>query len=246
MPKTTTQAPADFSVGLVRFVTARLKSAADPAKAPAMAAYMKTKQPFYGVPTPERALIMRETRERFPPPEQRAYEQGVMALWRLPHREERYAAIAYARQHPRFIAPTSMPVYERLIREGGWWDFVDEIAANLVGTVLLKHRATTRPLLDRWIDDKDMWIRRTALIAHLHHKEQTDADQLFDHCLRRGHEKEFFIRKAIGWALREYSKTDPKAVRFFLNRNRARLSPLTFSEGSKVLERDGLMGADAR
>ncbi|HEY6418912.1 MAG TPA: DNA alkylation repair protein [Candidatus Binataceae bacterium] len=235
-----------MSSALVRFVTTQLKSAADPAKAPAMAAYMKTKQPFYGVPTPERAEIMRKTRDRFAPPDQLAYEQGVMALWRLPHREERYAAIAYARQHPRFIAPASMPVYERIIREGAWWDFVDETAANLVGMVLLKHRGATRPVLDRWIDDKDMWIRRTALIAHLHHKEQTDADQLFDHCLRRAHEKEFFIRKAIGWGLREYSKTDPKRVRFFLNRNRARLSPLSFSEGSKVLERGGMMGADAR
>jgi 3-methyladenine DNA glycosylase AlkD len=222
---------------LARYVTAELRALADPAKAPAMAAYMKTAQPFYGVPTPRRAIIMRETRDRFVPADQKSYERNVLALWKLPYREEQYCAIAYARQHPRFIAPPALWLYERMIREGAWWDFVDEIAVTLVGTVLGNFRAKTRPIIERWCDDPEMWIRRTALVAHLKHKKETDAAQLFDHCLRRSDEREFFIRKAIGWALREYSKTDPRAVGAFLKKNRQRLSNLSYAEASKHLAR---------
>jgi 3-methyladenine DNA glycosylase AlkD len=222
---------------LARYVNAELRALADPDKAPAMAAYMKTAQAFYGVPTPRRAIIMRETRDRFAPADQKSYERNVLALWKLPYREEQYCAIAYARQHPRFITPSALWLYERMIREGGWWDFVDEIAVNLVGSVLRDFRAKTRPIIERFCDDPDMWIRRTALLAHLKHKKETDASQLFDHCLRRSQEPEFFIRKAIGWALREYSKTDPRAVRAFLKKHRQRLSNLSYTEASKHLAR---------
>lgn len=222
---------------LARYVTAELRALADPAKAPAMAAYMKTAQAFYGVPTPRRAIILRQTRNRFVPADQKSYERNVLALWKLPYREEQYCAIAYARQHPRSITPSALWLYERMIREGAWWDFVDDIAVNLVGSVLRNFRAKTRPMIERWCDDPHLWIRRTALLAHLKHKQETDAAQLFDHCLRRSHESEFFIRKAIGWALREYSKTDSRAVRAFLRKNRQRLSNLTFAEASKHLVR---------
>ena len=228
---------ANQSNELAHYVTAELRRLADPAKAPAMAAYMKTAQPFYGVPTPIRTVILREVRERFVPVDQESSEHNVLALWKLPYREERYCAIAYARHHPRFITPSALWLYERMIREGAWWDFVDEIAVNLVGGVLGNFPAKTRPLVERWIEDSDMWIRRTALLAHLKHKKATDAAQLFDHCLRRAHEREFFIRKAIGWALREYSKTEPRAVRAFLATNRQRLSKLSLAEGSKHLAR---------
>jgi 3-methyladenine DNA glycosylase AlkD len=222
---------------LARFVTAELRTLADPARAPAMAAYMKTEQPFYGVPTPARAIMMRATRDRFVPLDDKSYARNVLALWNLPHREEQYCAIAYARQHPQFITVSALPLYERMIREGAWWDFVDEIAINLVGSVYGNSRAKTRPIIEKWIDDPDMWIRRTALISHMKHKKDTDVAQLFDHCIRRSHEREFFIRKAIGWALREYSKTDPRRVRAFLKTNRQRLSNLSFAEASKHLAR---------
>jgi 3-methyladenine DNA glycosylase AlkD len=222
---------------LARHVTAELKRLADPAKAPAMAAYMKTTQPFFGVATPIRVAMLKRMGDRFAPRDQKSYVRSVMALWKLPHREERYCAITFARRYEKFVTPTSMPLYERMIREGAWWDIVDEIAVNLVGSVYENFRAETRPVMERWIDDEDMWIRRTALLSHLKHKKETDAKQLFEHCLKRGGETEFFIRKAIGWALREYSKTDPRAVRAFLTRNRKRLSNLSYNEGSKHLNR---------
>jgi 3-methyladenine DNA glycosylase AlkD len=225
----------DDSAALARFATAELKRVADATKAPAMAAYMKTTQPFFGVPTPLRAPIERAMRVKFEPGDRKDYERNVLALWTLPHREEQYLAIAYARQWREFIVPPSLKLYERMIREGAWWDFVDEIAVHLVGSILLAQRAEARCVIERWIDDDDLWIRRSALIAQLKHKGATDAAQLFDHCLRRAHETDFFIRKAIGWALREYSKTDPRAVRAFVRRNQDRLSKLSIAEGTRLI-----------
>jgi len=229
----------DHSNDLARYVTAELKRLANPAKAPAMAAYMKTMQSFFGVPTPMRTAMLKQMGERFAPTDQKSYARSVTALWKLPHREERYCAITFARRYEQFITPASLPLYERIVREGAWWDYVDEIAVNLVGAVYGNFRAQTRPIIERWIDDDDMWIRRTALLSHLKHKKETDAAQLFKHCLKRADETESFIRKAIGWALREYSKPDPRAVRAFLTTNRKRLSNLSYAEGSKHLARAG-------
>ena len=225
---------------LVRFVQSRLAPLACAENARAMAAYMKSEMPFYGVKTPDRRPISREAVRRFPPEDRQAYERGVLALWRLPHREEKYAAIAYARGFRAHIGLASLPLYERFVREGRWWDFIDEIAAHLVGKVLLDHRDDVRPLMDRWVADDDMWIRRTAILSQLRHKQRTDAERLFAYCLARAHEKEFFIRKAIGWALREYSYAAPEAVRDFIVAHRDELSPLSVREGAKRLAREGV------
>jgi 3-methyladenine DNA glycosylase AlkD len=226
---------------LITFIQQKLQTLADASKAGPMAAYLKTDMPFYGVQKPDRVPVYKEMKKRFRPLSQRNYEEAVLALWSLPHREEKYAAITFSLQNEVFITTKSLPLYERLIREGAWWDLVDGVASDLVGRVLLEQRRQTRPVIEQWIDDDDVWIRRTAIIVHLGHKEQTDARQLFDHCLRRAHEKEFFIRKAIGWALREYSKTAPEEVRDFLIENREVLSGLSFREGAKRLVKAGLM-----
>jgi 3-methyladenine DNA glycosylase AlkD len=122
-----------------------------------------------------------------------------------------------------------------MIVEGAWWDFVDDIAIRLVGMVLLDDRERMHPKLDRWIDDPNMWIRRTAILSQIKHRDRTDQDQLFGYCLKRADEKEFFIRKAIGWALREYAKTEPDAVREFALNHRDQLSGLSFREATKHL-----------
>jgi 3-methyladenine DNA glycosylase AlkD len=232
---------ATFHVNLARFVTAQLRAAADPAKASAMQVYMKTDMPFYGVQKPVAVPIYREMKGRFKPNNAREYEAGVLALWKLKHREEKYAALEFAGQHPEFTTFAALKLYERLVREGAWWDLVDWIAVALVSPVFLEERDKVRPVIERWIDDRDLWVRRTALLAHNRHKRQTDQRQLFDHCLRRGAEKEFFIRKAIGWALRQYSYSNPQGVRRFLLANRDRLSGLSLREGAKRLVRAGLI-----
>lgn len=121
------------------------------------------------------------------------------------------------------------------------WDFLDGIAVNLIGRVALQNKSSMEPLLRQWIADEDMWIRRTAILAQLKHKQETNADLLFELCRARMHEKEFFIRKAIGWALREYGKTNPDSVINFLKEEKANLSGLSYREGSRILIKEGHM-----
>lgn len=220
---------------LVEFVQSELRALADPARAKPMAAYMKTEMPFYGVPKPERVTISREIKRRFPPGNASRYRQNVLALWNLPHREEKYLAIGYARQFPNFVEFAQIDLYERLIVEGAWWDLVDEVASPIVSRVVLNHRQQMRPVLERWIDNPVMWLRRAAIICHNGHKQETDWTQLSDFCLRRAEETEFFIRKAIGWALREYARTNPDAVRTFLRIHGQQLSSLSYREAAKHL-----------
>jgi 3-methyladenine DNA glycosylase AlkD len=216
-------------------VSAELARRADPAKAVAMAAYMKTDMPFYGVQKPGRAQILRRVAAELAPSDAGEYRAGIEALWELAHREEKYLAIAYARRFRPYIDLPQLDLYERMVVEGAWWDLVDDVAANLVGALLLGHRAAMRPVMEAWVDDDDMWRRRTAILSQLRHRDQTDAEMLFDFCRRRAHETEFFIRKAIGWALREYSKTDPGAVAAFLRRHGDELSGLSRREAAKHL-----------
>jgi 3-methyladenine DNA glycosylase AlkD len=122
-----------------------------------------------------------------------------------------------------------------MIREGAWWDLVDGIASNLVGIAYMDHRKAIRRILDRWIEDPDLWIRRSALLAQLQHKSETDSAQLFRYCLLCAGERDLFIRKAIGWALREYSYSEPAKVKAFLLKHGEKLSPLSFREASKRL-----------
>lgn len=217
------------------FVSQQFTDLADPERAERMAAYMKTDMPFYGVSTPDTKPILRELYRAFPVESVDDYRSAVIALWEQPHREEKHVAIRLARRYQEFIRPEQMDVYERIIVEGAWWDFVDDVAANLVGKVLLDERAMIAPLMDVWIGDDNMWRRRVAIISQLRHKTNTDVDTLFRFCLERAHEKEFFIRKAIGWALREYAKTEPDVVRTFVTEHRASWSGLTYREAMKHL-----------
>ena len=200
-----------------------------------MAAYMKTDMPFYGVQKPGRSEVVRLLRKQFPVANNTTYRAMVSALWEQPHREEKYVAINVATKNAQFVTTDNMDLYRRLIVEGAWWDLVDEVAIGCVGIAYLRERAAAEPTIEAWVDDEDIWLRRTALISPIKHKADTDHEMLFDHCLRRAHEKEFFIRKAIGWTLREYAKTDPDRVRKFLLAHRERWSGLTFREAAKHL-----------
>jgi 3-methyladenine DNA glycosylase AlkD len=223
---------------MTEWVAAELAAVAHPDKAAGMQAYLKTDMPFYGVQTPARTAILRKVVTRFPLDSPEDYVDAVAALWEQPHREEKYLAIGLAAHHRQFVTLDAVPLYERIIVEGAWWDFVDTVASDLIGQVLLDSRPEMSAVLDRWIDDHDLWRRRTAIIAQLKHKEQTDEERLFRYCLARSWEKEFFIRKAIGWALRQYARVAPDAVREFVLAHRDAWSGLTFREATKHLEVD--------
>ncbi len=215
------------------FVTGALAKVANPGKVQGMQAYMKTDMPFYGVQKEGRTAILRHLVRDFDPADRSEYEDLVLGLWALPHREEKYLALAFARHFKTFIVTGSLPLYRRLIVEGAWWDFVDEIATKLVRQLVLEKPAETWPVVDEWVHDEDMWLRRTAILCQIGARERTDVDRLFRFCAQRAFEKEFFIRKAIGWALREYAKTDPEAVAGFVIEHRDQLSGLSFREASK-------------
>jgi 3-methyladenine DNA glycosylase AlkD len=216
-----------------RFVSAGLSAVADPEKAPLMRAYMRTDMPFYGVQKAGRTPILRDLVKNFQPGDEGEYRQLVLGLWNLGHREERYIALGVARHFKAFIHPAQIDLFWALIVEGAWWDLVDEVATKLVRHLVVEFPAEAWNVVDTWADDPDMWLRRTALLCQIGAKDRTDSDRLYRFCAARAHEEEFFIRKAIGWALREYAKTDPDAVAAFLNSHRDELSGLSYREGSK-------------
>ncbi len=221
--------------GACRFVAGALAESANREKAVGMAAYMKTDMPFYGVQKPGRTVILRQLRREFAPGTLDEYLALASALWELPHREEKYIGQGVALSFPRFIVPGSIRLYQRFIVEGAWWDFVDETATHMIRKLVLDHPTETWPLVDDWNDDPDMWLRRASIISQVGAGEGTDVDRLFRFCERRMGEKEFFIRKAIGWALRDYARTDPEAVADFALRNRDHLSGLSYREATKHL-----------
>jgi len=212
-----------------------LSAAADPKKAGLMASYMKTDMPFYGVHKAGRTSVLRRLRREFSPGDANEYRAAVLGLWQLEHREEKYLALGYARAFDVFVNGESMALYERLVTEGAWWDFVDEAATKLIGRVLSEERTATELIVRQWIRSDDMWLRRTSIICQLAHKEDTDTALLSDACIANLTDIEFFIRKAIGWALREYAKTDPDWVRAFVKTHRDELSGLSYREATKHL-----------
>jgi 3-methyladenine DNA glycosylase AlkD len=217
------------------FASSALASVADPAKAPDMARYLKTEMPFYGVQKPARTPILRELIRRWPPDTRTEYTALVESLWSLPHREEKYLALGVARRHDRFVTISSVPLYRRLIVSGAWWDLVDEVATQLTGKVLLRQRERMTPTILSWLEHRHLWVRRAAILSQIGHKEQTDEDLLFHCCTSRAHETDFFIRKAIGWALRDYAWTSPDSVARFVASNADTLSNLSKREATKNL-----------
>lgn len=221
---------------LIAIATRELSARADAEKAVGMAAYLKTNMPFYGVQKKGRTEVFRVIKREIPIADNTTYRTAIEALWEQPHREEKYLAIGIAKAYAEFLTVENLDLYRRLIVEGAWWDFVDEVAIHCVGIVYLNQRSQTEPTIEAWVDDDIMWLRRTSLISPIKHKAETDYIMLFDHCLRRAHEKEFFIRKAIGWTLREYAKTAPERVSSFLLEHRDEWSGLSFREAAKHLD----------
>lgn len=220
---------------LLAFLRAELQAASNPDDAAAMRAYLKTDMPMFGVKKPVLKQIFREAKGRFKPGGEARWREQVQALWAQPEREWKYLALSWARQRRAFIHRDQLDLFERMVREGAWWDLVDEIAVHLIGEVVRKERAAMVPVLRTWLADPHVWIRRTALLAQLKHRDQTDADFLFEGCARLAPESSFWIRKAIGWALREYSRTDPEAVHAFVAAHEAQLSGLSKREALRRL-----------
>lgn len=221
---------------LLRSLRRELRRVADPRKAPAMQAYMKSAMPYHGVPAP---LLRQSCKKIFAEVDlatRGAWRAKVLQLWRSArYREERYAAIALTgdARAARFQTPQEMPLYEEMIVTGAWWDYVDEIAGRRIGPILRKYPAPMRKKMLVWSRSKNLWKCRTSILCQLGFKQGTDLDLLYA-CIEPSLDsKEFFLRKAIGWALRQYAWTDPAEVKRYVRRHANRLSALSRREALK-------------
>jgi len=220
---------------LLAAVRAALREAADPSRAPAMQAYMKSALPFYGVARPQRDAALKPVWAAHPPADRGTWEASVRALYDgAAFREERYAALALLAREKRWRDPDAVPLIEHLVVAGAWWDLVDEIAGRTVAPLLRAHRDAMTPVVLGWSRSDDLWLRRTSVLAQLG-KGEVDRDLLTAVVLAAAPSSEFFLRKAIGWALRDLAHRDPDWVRGFLAEHGSELSPLSVREASKHL-----------
>ncbi|GGM05656.1 DNA alkylation repair protein [Nakamurella endophytica] len=220
---------------LVDGIRAGLVALAEPALAPGMQSYMRSALPFLGVRVPEVRRTVREQARLHPPDDVAALGAAAARLWReASYREERYAATALTGLRAAAGRLELLDLYREMVVTGAWWDHVDEIA-HRVGALLQADPGRMRPLLRAWAREPDRWLRRVAVLAQLDARGRTDVDLLTDVVLVNADHPDFFVRKAIGWALRQYARTDPAWVRGFLSRHGAALSPLSVREAAKHL-----------
>ena len=208
--------------------------------APPMKKYMRGRFEFFGLKAPIRRSLAQECIKTKPSGPQEVRDL-VKILWAKPQRELQYFAIDYLIKHfktfgvERAEFDANIESVKNLVTAKSWWDTVDLLSSETVGGLVRKHPDLGKPLMEEWINDDNMWLRRTALLHQLKYKETTDEEMLFRFCSARAHEKEFFIQKAIGWALRSYAWTNGAAVKKYLLKNKQILSKLSYKEGGKHL-----------
>ncbi|GAA1951115.1 DNA alkylation repair protein [Microbacterium deminutum] len=217
---------------LVDGIRSALRAAADPTLAPGQQAYMKSAMPFLGVRVPEARRIAR-TLAKEGQRDAASLRAAALELWdAASHREERYAAMTLLALRPLRGDPELVPVVEHMVRTGQWWDYTDEVAHRMAE--LLDIRAPeTAEVIRRWSRDGDFWMRRVAIISQLGRGGRVDRALLEEVIAPNIADTEFFIRKAIGWALREYARLDPEWVRDYVGAHD--LSPLSRREALKHL-----------
>lgn len=217
---------------------AELRAAGDPARAAQQQAYMKSVMPFRGLAAPELKALLRPLLADYAPPDRATWEGDVRDLWDAAEfREERYAALAVAR-HRRTAAwrdAAVLPLARHLVTTGAWWDVVDETATHVVRDALALDPSSVTLVLAAWAGDDDLWLRRTAVIAQVGRREATDLDLLVLAVEANLDDTSFWLRKAIGWALRDYARTDPAWVRGFVAVHEGRLSGLSRREALRRL-----------
>jgi 3-methyladenine DNA glycosylase AlkD len=223
----------DLSMEIGELRTA-LESVAVPADAEPMAAYMKGNFPFLGVKSPAVRAVIKPLLAADARPEGGDLIDFVDQCWAQDEREFQYVGCLLLRKWVATLEADNLDDLKRFVTTKSWWDSVDSLAAHSVGPLVRANRDLVATM-DVWIDDDDFWVARTAILHQLTWKGETDGDRLFHYAERRAADTEFFIRKAIGWALRQYAREAPDEVRAFVAANEDRLSGLSKREALKHL-----------
>ena len=210
-----------------------------PANVAPMKKYMRGQFEYLGIKTPLRKSLLKAFYAAHGPPPLDDLQEVIRQLWAMPYREYQYTALEFLTKRLRFLTPDTIPLLESLITTKSWWDTVDGLAANQVGGVIARFPHIRDQYIGRWRGQENIWLRRTTLLFQLRYKEQTDADLLYALIKDNLADKEFFIQKAIGWALREYSKSSPTAVQQFVAQTD--LSPLAHREALKWMRNKGMV-----
>ena len=212
----------------IEAIVLALRRVAEPARRAPMAAYMRDQFEFLGVATPARRAAVKALYKGWQPNSEDELIDMAREIWDYPEREYQYAAIDLLAMHCDKLDIRHLPFLMDLVQSRSWWDTVDALA-SVIGKVLRYGHDG----MDQAIDHENMWVRRVAILHQLGWRDKTNQTLLFSYSLQRAHEKEFFIQKAIGWALRDYARHNPQAVREFTSEERARLSPLSYREANK-------------
>lgn len=204
---------------------------ADQEKAIAMEKYMRDQFRFFGIKSPDRKEITKQFLKQHGRPVH--LSDTVLELWTFEERELLYAAIDLLLLEKKKLEPSDIEWIKHLIITNSWWDTVDLIASNVIGQLVMKHPELRGTYIDQWAESDNLWLQRTAILHQLKYKRKTDETWLYPVIIKHSASNEFFIQKAIGWALREYSKTNPESVRTFIESTE--LSSLSRREGSKYV-----------
>ena len=208
-----------------------LKEVANPEDAIHMKAYMKDQFEFLGVKTPVRRKL---SNVFFKKNSSLSIDwKFIHQAWDNPYREMQYVVLDYLQLKQKALTPSDLPKIKKLAQTKPWWDTIDFLCRS-VGYISLHYPETKKIVLD-WSRDKDFWLRRIAIEHQLLQKEETDVQLLEQILINNLNQTEFFINKAIGWALRDYSKTNPDWVLEFIEKYKDKLSKLSIKEGSKYL-----------
>jgi 3-methyladenine DNA glycosylase AlkD len=207
---------------------------ADPELASWSKKYLRNQYEFFGIKTPLRREIVRQFFRERGLPGQDKLGRLIRTCWELPERDFQYFALAVADKFYKKATPEFMEDIEFMILNKSWWDTVDYIAAVYAGSYFKKYHGRIVPVTGAWMTSRHLWLQRSALLFQLKYKDATDTDMLSDYIQRLNGSREFFINKAIGWVLREYSKTDPDWVRSFVNSHQ--LAPLSVREALRRIQ----------
>ncbi len=217
-------------------ITDRFKEYANPVEAIPMKKYLKNQFEMYGLKAPIRRKIQKDIFKQIGLPKNDECEQIIQELYALPERECHYAAMDIAVKYANKAPKKRIELYEYMITTYSWWDTVDTLAAKCVGEYFKLYPELIEEYMKKWMSSGNIWLQRTCILFQLKYKEETDLNLLFSLIEQLTGSKAFFINKAIGWILREYSKTDPSTIIDYVAKH-PELAPLSKREAMKILNK---------